>query len=485
MPTYNSYAGELSTKLANYRALGQKEGSKNRPAQDAAVADQHESALRSEAENWLSTEQRLFDMQLVESSKGATEAKQKVIELRATVDQLVNDDSARSTVDAELAGDRSALVKTVELRLRAEAAYRYFRAQNDIHDEPHYPDSVLWHFGILAVLGLIETVTNAFFYENSQGLLGGFFVALGIAALNMGTAMFLGNWFRYKNLTSIDKKVMGWLALAAFLFTTILFNALFASFRTEYQLVADPTEFKEVAAAFQRAWPETMRIFRADMQFRDLWSFLLFGLGILLSIAAFWKGYTLDDKYPGHGHVAKELKKAVQAEHELQNQLRQKVKDLLHHRKAAVQAAIHEPSTQMGMLARRIADLTNAHGALESQANTVERDYDLVRDAYRQANVSIRSVPAPGYFNERVQLSTRVSGSSAERVIAELTTVQSELKELREAHQDLLNAKLRELQDDSSDILNRTLQGYLGDVRKEAEEDIARMTPAMQRVQAA
>ena len=122
----------------------------------------------------------------------------------------------------------------------------------------------------------------------------------------------------------------------------------------------DPTEFKEVAAAFQRAWPEAMRIFRADMQFRDLWSFLLFGLGILLSIAAFWKGYTLDDKYPGHGHVAKELKKAVQAEHELQNQLRQKVKDLLHHRKAAVQAAIHEPSTQMGMLARRIADLTSS-----------------------------------------------------------------------------------------------------------------------------
>lgn len=316
------YAGELSTKLANYRALGQKEGSKNRPAQDAAVPDQHEGALRSEAESWLSTEQRLFDMQLVESSKGATEAKQKVIELRATVDQLVNDDSARSTVDAELAGDRSELVKTVEQRLRTEVAYRYFRAHNDIHDEPHYPDSVLWHFGVLAVLGLIETVTNAFFYENSQGLLGGFFVALGIAALNMGTAMFLGNWFRYKNLASIDKKVMGWLALAAFLFTTILFNALFASFRTEYQLVADPTEFKEVAAAFQRAWPEAMRIFRADMQFRDLWSFLLFGLGILLSIAAFWKGYTLDDKYPGHGHVAKELKKAVQAEHELQNQLR-------------------------------------------------------------------------------------------------------------------------------------------------------------------
>jgi hypothetical protein len=485
MPKYSSYAGELSSKLADYRALGQKEGSKNRPAQNAAGLDQHEGALRSEAESWLTTEQRLFDMQLVESSKGTTEAKQKAIELRMTVDQLVNDDSARSSIDAELAGDRPKLVRAVEQRLRTETAYKYFRAQNDIHDEPFYPESVWWHFGVLAVLGLVETVTNAFFYENSQGLLGGFFVALGIAALNMATAMLLGNMFRFKNLASVDKKVIGWIALAAFVFTTLLFNALFASFRSEYQLVTDPTELKELGAAFQRAWPEAMLIFRADMQFRDLWSFLLFGLGVLLSIAAFWKGYTLDDRYPGHGHVARERKKAEQAEHEIQDVLRQKIKDLLHHRKAAVHAAIHEPGTQMGMLARRIADLTHAKGALESQASSISRDYDLVRDAYRQANASIRAVPAPAYFSDRQGLVTRVDGSSAERVISELAAVQEELKALRDANQGPLNSKLNELQGDASEILKTTFQVFVADARKEAEDNIARMTPALQRVQAA
>jgi hypothetical protein len=485
MPTYSSYSGELSTKLSNFRALGQKEGSKNRPAQDAAVPDQHEGGLRSEAESWLASEQRLYDTTLVETSKSATEAKQKVIELRSTIDQLLSDDSVRSAIDADLAGDRPALVKTTEQRLRAEAAYRYFRAHNNIHEEPRYPESIYWHFGVLAILGLIETLTNAFFYENSQGLLGGFFVALAIAALNMCTAMFLGYSFRYQNLIAIDKKVIGWFALVMFIFTTVLFNALFAAFRSEYQLVGDPSEFKEVGAAFQKAWPQAMLIFRMDMQFHDLWSFLLFGLGILLSIAAFWKGYTLDDKYPGHGHVDRELKKAVTAEHKYQDLLRQKVKDLLHHRRAAVQAAIHEPTTQNGMVARRIADLTHARGSLEAQAVAIDRDYNLVRDAYRQANVSIRSVPAPAYFSEKLELATRVDGSSAERVVRELTDVQNELTQLREMQQGPLNAKLKELQGDSTAILNGTFQAYLSEVRKEAEDNIARMTPAIQRVRVA
>jgi len=485
MPTYTSYSGQLADKLQEYRARGQKEASKHRPATDAAAQDQNESALKSDAENCLSSEQRLFDTALTEASRNGIEARQKSIELSGQVDQLVGDDSARSSIEAELAGDRPALVKATEARFRAETALKYFRATNNIHEEAVYPESVIWHFGVLAVFALIETGVNTFFYENSQGLLGGFFVALGIATLNIVSAMLLGYWFRYKNLASIDKKIIGWSSLVAFVLTAVFFNALFAAFRTEYQLVADPSEVAQLNVAFQRAWPEAMLVFRADMQFRDHWSFLLFGIGILLSIAAFWKGYTLDDQYPGHGRMDKAYKKACSDEQLQHDKIRQKVKELLHHRKAAVQAAIHEPATQVGMLARRIAELTNARSSLEAQAAHIQRDFSMVIDAYRGANMSVRSVPPPAYFKEATALSMRVDGSGAERVLAELAAVQAELKAMSEAHRELLNAKLKALQSDTTEILNKTLTVYLGDVRKDAEETIARMTPTIHRVSAA
>lgn len=485
MPTYRSYSGELAAKLQDYRSRGQKEASKHRPSPDAAGPDQYESALRSDADGWLSSEQRLFDMTLAEVSRGVTEARQKAIELRGQVDHLISDDSPTSNVEAELAGDRPALVMSTEARLRAEVALKYFRVTNNIHEESNYPDSLLWHFGVLLVFALIETGVNTFFYENSQGLLGGFFVALTIAGLNIGSAMLLGYWFRFKNLASVDKKIVGWAAFVAFTLTAVFFNALFASFRTEYQLVVDPSETAQLSAAFQHAWPEAMLIFRADMQFKDHWSFLLFGIGVLLSIAAFWKGYTLDDKYPGHGRMDKTYKAAVMAEQQQQDKVRQKVKELLHHRKAAVQAAIHEPSTQVGMLARRIVDLTHSQGSLVAQAAAVQRDYSLVTEAYRNANNSVRSVPPPAYFKEPTNLSMRVDANGAERILADLGTVQEELKALREANREPLNAKLRALQGDTSEILNKTLTGYFAEVRKEAEETIARMTPTIHRVQAA
>ncbi|WP_042876623.1 hypothetical protein [Cupriavidus necator] len=485
MPTYSNYSGEIASNLQNFRVKGQKEASKHRPPPDATSLDLHESGLKSEAEGWLNTEQRLFDTTVTEVSRSLMEARQKAIELRTSFDQLVRDDTATSAVEADLAGDRPVLVKTTEARLRAEADIRYYKAANNIHEEPRYPDSTLWHFGVLAILALLEVVVNAFFYENSQGLLGGVVVAMGIAALNMGAALGLGYWFCFKNLASIDKKVVGWACLVAFVFVAVFCNSLFASFRSEYQLVADPSEFVQVKEAFQRAWPEALLIFRGSPRFQDHWSFILFGVGIVLSVWAFYKGYTLDDKYPGYGLKDRNYKAAIAAEHEQQGKVRQKAKELLHHRKAAVQAALHEPTTQVGMLARRIADLTHARQSLESQAGGIQRDYALVIEAYRHANAAVRALPAPAYFAEAPVLSTRIDGSASERVVSELATVQEELKALGEKHREPLNGKLKALQEDTAEILSNTMAAYLKDVQKEAEDNISRTTHTINRVQAA
>lgn len=484
MPTYSSYAGQLGAKLQDFRARGQKEASKNRPPPTAVSPDQHESELKAEAEKWLSAEQTLFDSTLTEVSRGATESRQKAIELQTSFEQLVRDDTAVSAVQAELAGDRPQLVKATVARLRAETEIRYFKAVNNIHEEAVYPESRLWHFGVLAIIALIEVVVNAFFYENSQGLLGGVVVAMGIAALNIGSALTLGFGFRFKNLASSDRKAVGWACFVAFVLLAVLCNSLFASFRSEYQLVVDPSEFVQVKEAFQRAWPEALLIFKGDPRFQDHWSFILFGVGIVLSCLAFYKGYTLDDKYPGYGQKDRVYKAAVENEMNQQDKVRQKVKEMLHHRKAAVHAALHEPSTQVGMLARRIAELSHARQALDSQATAIEREFQLVYEAYRHANASVRALPSPQYFSEPLRLSVSADGKGAERVIAELTTVQDELKSLGDQHRDALNAKLKGLQDDTSTFLTTAVAAFLAEILKEAEEAITRLVHNVHRPQA-
>jgi hypothetical protein len=483
-PALKTYGGELATRLSEYRALGQKEASKQRPPPDASSPDQNETALTSQAEGLMAAEQHVFDSAVTEVSRGLVEARQKLVELRATTEQLLSDDSESSLIAAEMASHRPSLVRATEERHRTEVELKYFRAANGINDEARYPESMPWHFGVLAILIVIETLVNAFFYENSQGILGGVMVALAIALLNMTTALALGYGFRYKNLAAQDKKIVGWLCLIVFCVTTVFFNALFAAFRTEYQLVSDPSEFAQLSGAFQTAWPEAMSIFRADMAFKDFWSFLLFGIGLLLSGAAFYKGYTLDDRYPGHGAKDRAFRQASRVESEEQDKLRQRVKDLLHHRRAAVQAAMHEPTTQIGLLARRVADITNARTELEQRANGIQRDYSLVIGAYRQANTSVRTLPPPAYFREPTELGQRTDASGADTMIAELGSIQNDLKAFAETYRERLNAKVNSLQNTSALLLNETFNSFLAEVRKEAEENISRRTPTIHRLDA-
>lgn len=485
MPNITSYSGQLAAKVQDYRTISMKEAAKHRPPQDAAGPDQHEVALKAEAEGFVNTEQRLFDSSLTDASKEAVQARQKAIQHQFLVDQLVSDTGTLSAVDAELSTDRTALVQATEARLHMQAELNYFRGVNGIHEEAHYPESKLWHFGIIAGLTVLEMVANAFFFENSQGLLGGLAVAGGIAVVNMCTALLLGMGFRFKNLASIEMKVVGWMSLAFFFGLTLFCNALFASFRSEYQLVVDPSESAQVSAAFMRAWPQAVALFKVQMEWRDQTSFILFIFGILLSIMAFWKGYTLDDKFPDYGRKDRKFKELASEEARLHNEAHKKVKALLHNRKAAVTAAIQEPNIQVGVLAHRVADLQHARHQLQGQAVAIEREYQMVIDAYRGANIGIRAVPPPAYFQTRPLLSVRADVAQAEVVITELIHVQEEVKRIAAQHKDGLNERMQTLQDNTSEVLKTTMGRFMGSVLEDAEEAVASRQQAIQKIKLA
>jgi hypothetical protein len=481
MTTSGSYAGEIAAELDAYRERGQKEAAAHRPPTDANHLDQHESTLQAEASKWLAVEQKAFNAVLTDASRALVELRQKTIELQGRVSQLLLDDSLRAAVEADMSEERSRLVSAIEARMRAEVDWRHLRARHKISLQAAYPDSMLWHMALIAALALVETCINAFFFENAHGLLGGFSVALGVALVNMVGAMLLGFGYRYKNLLSIDSRILGWSCLVLFAVLCIYCNALFATFRSEYQVLTDPSDPMQVRQGFKIALNEARRIFILDMHIADLSSFVLFGLGIVLSGLAFYKGYTLDDRYPGHGKLDRAVNAAREVEIHQQEALRSRIKDMLHRSRAEVQSVIHEPAQLVSLAGRRILEIGSAQSLLISQAKNIQRDFSLVLTSYRNANVAVRATLPPEYFKHIPDITALIDITAADEHVTQLTAIQEEIRTYREQVQDTLNAKLQRLQGDAATVMNTAFAAYLQGVEEEAKEGINRKIPLIHR----
>ena len=469
MTTTTVYGGQLASRLEEYRNLGRKEASKHRPPTTATHPDTNEVALRSQADGLISGEQTLFDAVVADADRSILDANSRVVELRSDIAQALADDTILTRVDAELAGDRTALVDATAARIRAEVSWRSFRATNGITDVASYPDSKIMHWAIIIALSFVETVVNAFFYRNDTGLLGGFIVALAVAVVNMGSSAGLGTLFRRKNLADPSQRYFGWAALALFLPLTLFFNALFAAFRSAMETTSDAGDPAQLRDAFQTAWAQAASFFAGRFHFGDLSSFLLFMTGLILSIIAFWKGYTSDDPYPGHSARDRALKEAREAETRQQELAKQKLKDFLVSHRNHVQGLSGATGTMIAMLSHRTSALGHAKRALETNATAVERDYHLVLDAYRQANLAIRGTAPPEYFTDKPDVASRASIRSAGPVEKEMQAALDLLEQLQRQHRDDLNGKLNRLQVQMAEILKKTYDDFLEGVDRDAQ----------------
>lgn len=469
MSASNAYAGQLAARLEEYRDLGRKEATKHRPPTGATHPDTHEVALKSQADGFVSREQSAFDTIVADADRSTLDANSRVVELRSDIAQALADNTILTRVGAELATERTALVDATAARIRAEVAWRGFRATNGITDMANYPESKIFHWALIIALSFGETFVNAFFYRNDSGLLGGFFVALSVAIVNMTTSAGLGTNFRRKNLSEPSQKYLGWACLVVFVPLTLFLNALFAAFRSAFEATADAGDGAQLREAFQTAWAEAVGVFVARFHFGDLSSFLLFMIGIVLSIFAFWKGYTSDDPYPGYSLRDRRLKEAREAETKRQDLVKQKLKDFLVTHRNHVQGLSGATGTMITMLSHRTSALGHAKRTLESNVAAVERDYHLVLDAYRQANLAIRGTAPPGYFTVQPDIAGKVSIQAAAPVEQEMQTVLDLLEALQRQHRDDLNGKLNQLQVQMAEVLKTTYDEFLESVDRDAQ----------------
>lgn len=472
MQTIKSYQGHLSDRSSRFRELGQKEAMKHRPPTTATHPDSNEVELRTDVEQLVANEQTLFDAVVSDCSRNALEASGKLLQLKSDIASALADDTLGSQVDADLSSERGKLVDLTTHRIRAEVEWRGFRATNGITDLPNYPESQIWHWAVIAALVLLETVVNAFFYQNANGLLGGFIVAAAVAAVNMGSAAALGSLFRRKNLADRAQSYLGWFCLVIFVPLTIFCNALFAAFRSAYELVSDPSDSAMLAQAFRGAWTEAARIFVFDFHFGDFASFILFMTGFILSWLAFWKGYTSDDPFPGYSRRDRALKKAKDDEAAAFALAKQKLQTLLQNLRGRVQGLTSEPGSQIKLLSMKLSMLGSAEKDLPARAAAIQRDYHLLLETYRQANLAVRATEPPAYFSDLPPVAERVDGQAAAATRVELEREIGELEAVQSEYRDPLNGKLNELQGQASQILSATFERFRQAIEKDAEHQV-------------
>ncbi|QQS16450.1 MAG: hypothetical protein IPK86_03230 [Neisseriales bacterium] len=170
-----------------------------------------------------------------------------------------------------------------------------FKGANGISVSAIYSDrknALYW----LVFFGIAEALFNAFFLRQGINFLTFLFVAFGIAALNIVSNTVFGFAYRIKNHINKRKAKRGAWYLIFSILAILIINGIIAFYR--YRYISANEGFND---AF---WLESM---------------VLFLIGISMGIAAFQKGYQLDDPYPGYGHYARMFDKWSKRLAEAQN----------------------------------------------------------------------------------------------------------------------------------------------------------------------
>jgi hypothetical protein len=176
---------------------------------------------------------------------------------------------------------------------------------------------------------------------------------------------------------------------------------------------------------------------------RELESWFLMILGVLLAVGAFVKGYGKDDPYPGYGAVSRRARHAAE---EYDEEYRELFADLEEVREQTVEAfnqalvlipqQAKQADSAMAQRAKIIEDFANYEAHLEQSANRLLA-------SYYQANRAHRQTPPPARFDAPYRLIRRGLPEGEIELIGDgspdnRVTVTAALQEIAKLQNDIL-----------------------------------------------
>ena len=257
-----------------------------------------------------------------------------------------------------------------------------FRAKNAFIDQHNldrkyavYPESKILHFAWIFCAILVEAMANSYFFAQASpiGFLGGFVEALLISITNVAFAMLSGFLFlRQVNHYKVIRKMIGGYFFVLSLCLLFVLHLATAHYRE--LLTRNPdAEIISVLGPL-REHPFALN---------DLESLLLIVIGIVISALGIWKGYTLDDPYPGFGKVYRNWKtlddEMHKAKYEFKEELTKNFNETLEQLKNFLENA-HHNKNYLNKLKEEVITFFNCINSYYAQAkNCANRLINLYR----------------------------------------------------------------------------------------------------------
>lgn len=277
-----------------------------------------------------------------------------------------------------------------------------FRESHDLQRPVDEPSSVLLHWGIIAVLSMIEVGFNSFFFAVGleTGLLGGAIEAILFALPNIGLGLFVGRYlYPLMNHVSAVKRCVSAIGFIAHLVAVTIFNVAVAHYRIALQ---GPTPEDAAHLAVQTLMSQPFLI-------SDLHSLLLIGVGIMFSLFAAMDGYRMQDPYPGYSRVERRYRYFSEEYSHYQRTIVEELEDVKN-------SAIQVLSNLKDDIPRYYSDLECILGnqsqlvkEFDAHCHHLHRACLRLITVYRDENARARSTAAPAYFVRSPELPPVIS----------------------------------------------------------------------------
>ncbi len=435
--------------------LGQRDGTANRPATADATFGEAERSIQNEWQERFTAFEEAVAAKLAALRKDIARQQEK-----CTQQPLSDEIAAVKTKITALVIEQEPELTVLKAE---EAASRKdlddFRARHGLERQPHYSNSAIFSIGLLMVLMLAEGGINAVLFaeNNALGLVGGLLEAFMLSGANVVFATLTGyvilrNW----NARQAWRKTLAFSGTVTAVALIAAFNLLAAHYRDFRSLDAQPSASlaprenpttppaiivngkdsgvqarsrdqkpllgkaaagdtalsaasaetylqeqhrrqRENAAAAERKALE--RFLAQPLDIQSFNGYILLFVSLCCINLAAWKGYTLDDEYPGYGRLHRRYLKAQRQFIEAKKAVLIKLNQI----SGSDIAKLIRKADQAEEAIVALKCLHLAFSTLRDQAVSGKADFEEGFHAsltiYREANKATRSSKAPPHFS--------------------------------------------------------------------------------------
>ena len=349
--------------------------------------------------------------------------------------------------------------------------FKEFQDNNNLTRAPRYPDSKRLSYAIIFALIVLEIFLNSVFFKEftTSGILGGVFVALSIAGLNVGLGYLYGEHVsRFINHVSSFKKFLAYSLGLVFIISITLVNFFAAHLR---DVIDTAIKLGEMANSVEMM-TVAKQLINTPFALNSFESILLIIIGMFFSITAMVKMYFADDPYPGYGELDRE-KKIKTHEHysEIQEYIescRSKMKE----RALDIRNTITGISTHLNLLTNYKGRLTLYTTNFKTYLNQVQTIADEIVNEYRSTNMRNRPEPKkfPKYYDKPFIMAYQPLIEFPETKIEELLTNLEKIKDNSEKltyeRVAVIHKEYKKALNEFKDIKELDIQSYLDEINE-------------------